>query len=101
VGAPPLGARLRLKLTKNLSGFPPPAQRIFRAMQKYGLILADKGSDLFVSGTYDTRWDNSMLNPAFAAIQTGDFEVVQLGWGEPSPERVSRPPSKREGEPER
>ena len=53
-----MGARLRLKATKDLSGFPADAQKIFRAMQIYGLIVADNGSDMFVGGTYDTRWDN-------------------------------------------
>jgi hypothetical protein len=52
-------------------------------MKKYGLILADNGSDMYISGVYDTRWDNDILNPAFRAITAGDFEVVQLGW-EPS-----------------
>ena len=79
-GALRLGARLRLKATRSLAGFPAPAQKIFRAMQKHGLIVADNGSDLFVSGTYDTRWDNRMLNPAFGALTVNDFEVVQLGF---------------------
>jgi hypothetical protein len=35
---------------------------------------------MYVSGTYDTHWDNDILNPAFAAVTAGDFEVVQLGW---------------------
>ena len=79
-GALPMGARLRLKAGKDLSGFDALSQRIFRAMQKYGLIVADNGSDLFVSGTYDNRWDNSVLNPAFSAIKASDFEVIELGW---------------------
>ena len=85
-GALPMGARLRLKATKDLSSFPDPARKIFQAMKTYGLIVADNGSDLYVSGTYDTRWDNDILNPAFAALQAADFEVVQLGW---QPARVS------------
>ena len=79
-GALPMGARLRLKASKDISGFPEPLRRIFQAMKTYGLIVADNGSDLYVSGTYDTRWDNDILNPAFAAIKGSDFEVVQLGW---------------------
>ena len=79
-GALPMGARLRLKTSKNISGFSPDVQRIFQAMKTYGLIVADNGSDLYVSGTYDTRWDNDVLNPAFASIKASDFEVVQLGW---------------------
>jgi len=79
-GALPMGARLRLKASKDISGFPEPLRRIFQAMKTYGLIVADNGSDMYVSGTYDTRWDNDALNPAFAAIKASDFEVVQLGW---------------------
>jgi hypothetical protein len=79
-GALPMGARLRLKPTKDLSGFSPEVQRVFRAMQRYGLIVADNGSDMYVSGTYDTRWDNSVLNPAFGALSAGDFEVITLGY---------------------
>jgi len=79
-GALPMGARLRLKASKNLSGFPPALQRIFRAMQTYGLIVADNGSDMYVSGAMDGRWNNDQLNPAFAALTANDFEVVQLGW---------------------
>ena len=81
----PMGARLRLKAGKDISGFPPEAQKIFRAMKTYGLIVADNGSDMYVSGTYDNRWDNSVLNPAFSAIKASDFEVVQLGWQGGSP----------------
>jgi hypothetical protein len=79
-GALPMGARLRLKSTKNLASFTPDAQRIFRAMQRYGLIVADNGSDMYVTGTLDARWNNSVLNPAFQALTAADFEVVQLGW---------------------
>lgn len=78
-GALPMGARLRLKASRNLSAFTPEVQKIFRAMQRYGLIVADNGSDLYVSGTYDTRWNNDVLNPAFRALTANDFEVVQLG----------------------
>lgn len=79
-GAPPMGTRLRLKATKDLTGFTPEVQRIFRAMQRYGLIVADNGSDMYISGTYDTRWDNDVLNPAFGALTTSDFEVITLGY---------------------
>lgn len=82
-GALPMGARLRLKPSRNLSTFTPQAQRIFRAMQRYGLIVADNGSDMYVSGTYDTRWDNGVLNPAFGALTAADFEVIKLGYASP------------------
>ena len=83
-GALPMGARLRLKASKDISAFDPFMQKIFRAMKKYGLIVADNGSDMFISGTFDTRWNNDVLNPAFGALRADDFEVVQLGW-QPSP----------------
>jgi len=79
-GALPMGARLRLKASKDLSAYRPEIQRIFRAMQRYGLIVADNGSDMYVSGATDARWDNSILNPAFHGLLADDFEVVQLGW---------------------
>jgi hypothetical protein len=84
-GALPMGARLRLK--KTVGGLDPAlrtsdanVQKIFHAMQKYGLIVADNGSDMYITGTFDTRWNNDVLNPAFALLSAGDFEVVQLGW---------------------
>ncbi len=80
--APPMGARLRLKASKDISSFTPEVQRIFRAMKRYGLIVADNGSDMYISGTMDARWNNSVLNPAFNALTADDFEVLQLGWHE-------------------
>lgn len=79
-GALPMGARLRLKASRDFSGFSPEVQKMFRAMQRYGLIVADNGSDLYVSGTYDTRWNNDVLNPAFRALGAGDFDVIELGY---------------------
>lgn len=79
-GAAPLGTRLRLKASVDLSGFSPPIRKIFEAMKKYGLILADNGSDFYVTGTMDGRWNNDELNPAFGKLRGGDFEVIQLGW---------------------
>ena len=84
-GALPMGARLRLKT--NVNGSDPAlrtgdanVRKIFRAMQKYGLIVADNGSDMYITGTFDTRWNNDILNPAFALLSASDFEVIQLGW---------------------
>lgn len=82
--APPLGMRLRLKAAVDLSAFPSSVRKIFQAMKTYGLVFADNGSDMFVQGTYDTRWDNGVLNPAFGALHARDFEVVQLGWKPPA-----------------
>ena len=81
-GALPMGARLRLKASVDVTQrtSDPNIQKIFRAMQKYGLIVADNGSDMYVTGTYDTRWNNDILNPAFRNLTASDFEVIQLGY---------------------
>lgn len=85
-GALPMGARLRLKSTVDVAQrtSDPNIQKIFRAMQKYGLIVADNGSDMYITGTYDTRWNNDILNPAFRNLTASDFEVIQLGYN-PTP----------------
>jgi hypothetical protein len=90
--APPMGTRLRLKANKDISGFSPDVQRIFRAMKRYGLIVADNGSDMYISGTMDARWNNDVLNPAFSALTADDFDVVQLGW---NPTPISPPTNLR------
>ena len=85
-GALPMGARLRLKASVDVAQrtSDPNIQKIFRAMQRYGLIVADNGSDMYITGTYDTRWNNDILNPAFRNLTASDFEVVQLGYNPPS-----------------
>jgi hypothetical protein len=93
-GALPLGARLRLKSGVDLAGFPPRARKLFEAMKTYGLIVADNGSDLYVQGTFDPRWDNDELNPAFRRITARDFEVVALGW---RPGGAAGPPARPTG----
>jgi len=77
---PPMGLRVRLKANYDISGFNKQAQIILTAMKKYGMILADNGSDWFFSGATDTRWNDDMLNKlkevqgsAFEAIYTGDI----------------------------
>jgi hypothetical protein len=84
-GALPMGARLRLKANVNLSGFPAPVQRVLQAMKTYGLIVADNGSDMFITGTMDPRWEAQMdgFLPGFQGISADQFEVVQLGWTPP------------------
>jgi hypothetical protein len=77
---PRMGERLRLKASVNVSGLPPQTRRIARAMQRYGLIVADNGSDWFVSGAPDPRWEDDQLR-ALRTLHGRDFEVV----------RVSRP----------
>jgi hypothetical protein len=81
-GALPMGARLRLKASVDVTQrtTDPTIQKIFRAMQRYGLIVADNGSDMYVTGTHDTRWNNDILNPAFRNLTASDFEVIELGY---------------------
>ena len=75
-----MGGRLRLKSSKDLSRYPAYIRNIFRGMQTHGLIVADNGSDLYVTGATDARWNNGELNPAFGDLRADDFEVIQLGW---------------------
>jgi hypothetical protein len=72
---PPMGARFRLKADYDISSFPPEMQVILQAMKTYGIMLADNGSNWFVSGAPDERWDNDMLH--LLDVLTGkDFEAV-------------------------
>ncbi|HQZ22473.1 MAG TPA: hypothetical protein PLJ62_06670 [Thermoflexales bacterium] len=77
---PPMGARFRLKQSVDISGFPAMVRPIFQAMKTYGMFLADNGSNWFVSGEHDPRWDDDELVTAFRALHGYDFEVVdELG----------------------
>jgi hypothetical protein len=72
---PPMGARFRLKASFNISSYPAHMQVILTAMQTYGIILADNGSNWYVSGAPDNRWDNDMLHLLDDLIGN-DFEAV-------------------------
>ena len=76
--APPMGTRIRLKASFNISGYPADDQVILTAMKKYGMILADNGSAIFISGVPDDRWNNTNLN-LLKSITASNFEVVQMG----------------------
>ena len=75
---PPMGQRFRLRADFDLSDFDPTVQIILRAMQQYGIILADNGSSMFFSGTPDPRWDNDVLVPELRRVTAGDFEAVDI-----------------------
>lgn len=60
--AAPMGMRLRLKASYDISGFPQQSKVILTALQRYGMIMADNGSSMFVSGMPDDRWNNDDLN---------------------------------------
>ena len=72
---PPMGARFRLKASFNVSSYPPAMQVILNAMKTYGIILADNGSNWYVSGAPDARWDNDMLH-LLDNVSGDDFEAV-------------------------
>ena len=74
---PPMGQRFRLKADYDLSGFSPAVQVILRAMQKYGIILADNGSAWYISGAPDERWNNSVLRE-LRQVRGEDFEAVDV-----------------------
>jgi len=76
--APPMGTRLRLKASFDISSFPADDQVILTALKKYGMILADNGSGIFISGTPDNNWNNSDLN-LLKTITAANFEVVAMG----------------------
>lgn len=75
---PPMGMRVRLKASFVISGYSPRIQVILRAMKKYGLILADNGSNWYISGAPDPRWNDSELS-TLSSVKGSDFEVVQMG----------------------
>ena len=75
--AAPMGMRLRLKASFSVSGFSPANQVLLNAMKKYGLIMADNGSSMYISGAPDSRWDNSDLHN-LGGVTASDFEVVQM-----------------------
>jgi hypothetical protein len=74
--APPMGMRLRLKSAYDISGFSASMQVILAAMKKYGLILADNGSALYVTGASDSRWGSDL--ESLKTVPGSAFEVVQM-----------------------
>ena len=75
---PPMGMRVRLKASYDISGYAPNVQVILRALKKYGMIVADNGSDWFLSGAPDARWNDTQLN-TLKNVHGRDFEVVRMG----------------------
>jgi len=75
--AAPMGMRLRLKASYNISGFSANNQVILTALKKYGMIMADNGSSMYLSGAPDSRWDNTDLHN-LGQVTASAFEVVQM-----------------------
>jgi hypothetical protein len=72
---PAMGQRLRLKASFEVSRYPPQAQIVLRALQEYGMLVADNGSDWYLSGAPSSGWDNDDLH-ALGGVDGGNFEVV-------------------------
>jgi hypothetical protein len=70
-----MGQRLRLKRSVRIAGLPRQARVVARALQLYGMLVADNGSDWFISGAPHPRWDNDDLR-ALKQLRGSDFEVV-------------------------
>jgi|SRR5579871_2486684 len=75
---PPMGMRIRLKASVNISGYSATNQVILTALKKYGAILADNGSNMYISGAHDSRWNDTDLHN-LTKLTANDFEVVQMG----------------------
>jgi len=75
--AAPMGMRLRLKASYDISGFSANNQVILTALKKYGMIMADNGSSMYISGAPDSRWDNTDLHN-LGQVTASAFEVVQM-----------------------
>jgi hypothetical protein len=81
--APPMGLRVRLKASVNVSRLPYQARVVARALKRYGMILADNGPAWFISGAPDSQWSDHQLH-ALQGLSGKDFEVVNTG---PAPAR--------------
>jgi hypothetical protein len=75
---PPMGMRVRLKASFDHSAFPPQARVVLQALKTYGMIVADNGSNWYISGAPDARWNDDALN-TLKSVKGGSFEVVQMG----------------------
>ena len=75
---PPMGMRVRLKASFDISGFTPNVQVILRALKKYGMFMADNGADWFISGAPNPKWNDQELRQ-LKTIAGRNFEVVRMG----------------------
>lgn len=73
---PPMGQRFRLKASFDVSDFSPQTQVILNALKRYGMFLADNGSDWYLSGAPNENWDNETLLREFRRVKGSDFEAV-------------------------
>lgn len=73
---PPMGQRFRLKASFDTSPFSPEVRVILEALKRYGMFLADNGSDWYLSGAPDSRWDDDTLVSELRRVKGSDFEAV-------------------------
>jgi hypothetical protein len=89
---PPMGLRFRMKASYNCGGFSAEVQAICAALKRYGMFVADNGSDWYISGAPDPRWSDDRLGD-LKAISGDAFEVVATdGDAPPPPEPLPPPP---------
>lgn len=74
---PPMGMRVRLKASVDISTYPSDVQVILTALKRYGMILADNGGGFFVSGAPDSRWNDANID-TMKRLKGSDFEVVLM-----------------------
>jgi hypothetical protein len=72
---PPMGLRVRLKASVDISRFPMQARVVLQALKTYGMILADNGSSWYISGAPSPKWSNDDLH-TLGQVTGADFEVV-------------------------
>jgi hypothetical protein len=72
---PPMGLRVRLKASFDVSGFPPQARAVLQALKAYGMIVADNGSSWYITGAPSPHWSNDDLH-TLGRVHGSDFEVV-------------------------
>ena len=75
--AAPMGMRLRLKASFDISSFSAANQVILTALKKYGMIMADNGSSMYISGAPDDNWNNDDLHN-LGGVTAADFDVIQM-----------------------
>lgn len=97
--APPMGLRVRLKANYDISGYTGHSRVILEAMKKYGMILADNGSDWYFQGSQDSRWDDDDLNQlkgvpgsAFEVVDTSSINAQSVGGAEFNDDQTNAEP---------
>ena len=79
INLPPMGMRVRLKASYQIpASFSTETKAILQALKTYGMFVADNGSNWYMSGAPDSRWNNSLLKSELGSVKGSDFEVVRM-----------------------